>query len=45
MNSSGSEVRGAAAVRWYPLRLMVTFWSGLRACMTRLMLIPVTSWR
>ena len=30
---------------WWPLRLMVTSWRGLRVRMMRLMLIPVASWR
>lgn len=30
--------------RWCPLRLMATSWRGLRARMTRLMLISVVSW-
>ena len=42
--SSAWGVRGSAAVRWWPLRLMVTSWRGLRARMTRLMLISVVSW-
>ena len=32
-------------MRWWPLRLMVISWRGLRVRMMRLMLIPVVSWR
>ena len=38
--SLAASVRRGAAVRWWPLRLMVISWRGLRARMTRLMLNP-----